>query len=381
MEKEKVREILDRYISGNFTEQDLLWISRKYNEQIGEDKIPEEDVDILAKKQLAFERLHEEEFRFKEKTKRKQITRRYLSAAAVVLSLITIGGGGYWINYKNHHPGGSSQNFSQDIGPGSNVATLTLSNGSEIVLDEQNKGDIAKVSGITVQNNQGKLIYKLTGESASSAAAGGVNTITTPKGGQYELILQDGTQVWLNADSKLTFPVSFTGRGTREVQLSGEAYFQVMHNPRKPFSVCSSTQVVIVTGTHFNVSCYPKEKTQTTLAEGSVVVQPQAGKPVNLTPGKQSIVTTANEILVKDVDPEDYISWKDDYFIFVQTPMEEVLKQIGRWYNVSIEYSKIPSASFDGRISRKDPLSHVLHLLELNADIKFTTKGRRIMVD
>lgn len=381
MEKDKAIEILDRYLSGKATPQDLLWISGMYNEQIEEDKIPDEDVDLLTKKQLALERLQEEEIRLKERSKRKQITRRYLSAAAVVLSLITIGGAGYWINYKNHHPGGSSKNFPQDIAPGSNVATLTLSNGSTIALDKQTKGDIAKVSGITVQNNQGKLIYKLTSEGSASPVGDEMNTITTPKGGQYELILQDGTQVWLNADSKISFPVSFNGREDRQVTLSGEAYFQVMHNPRKPFSVRSSAQVVTVTGTHFNVSCYPKEKTQTTLAEGSVVVQPQAGKPVTLSPGKQSIVTTANEILVKDVDPEDYISWKEDYFIFVQTPMEEVLKQIGRWYNVSIDYSKIPSESFDGRISRKIPLSEVLHMLELNTDIKFTTKGRRIMVD
>jgi transmembrane sensor len=376
MEKEKIIELFDRYLSGDCTAKELLQVTQEYNHQIEQESIPEQDVDFLAKKKQAFAMLQREEARLNKKAKQRRISRRYLSAAAIFLALITIGGAGYWLEYKKHH---QLEYLVQDIGPGSNSATLTLSNGSKIALDEKSKGDIAKVSGITVQNNQGKLIYTVT-DAASSPAGDEVNIISTPKGGQYELILQDGTQVWLNADSKITIPVTFNGREAREVQLSGEAYFQVSHNRRKPFRVRSGVQLVTVTGTHFNVSCYPTEKTQTTLAEGSVVVQPKTGKQINLTPGKQSTITISNEILLKDVNPDDYISWKDDYFTFVQTPMEQVLTQIGRWYNVSIDISKIPMESFDGRISRKAPLSQVLHMLEVSTDIKFKVTGRRIML-
>jgi ferric-dicitrate binding protein FerR (iron transport regulator) len=280
------------------------------------------------------------------------------------------------------HRAAPANSLVQDIAPGSNKAILTLSTGQQIILDSTKAGDIVQIPGIIIKKTkEGKLTYTISKNSSGTVTPNQVNTVATPKGGQYEIVLEDGTKVWLNAASKITFPASFNGLKEREVELSGEAYFEVTKNPRKPFFVRSTEQLVTVTGTHFNVSCYPDEKTQTTLAEGSVVVSlSRTGQTKTLTPGKQSTITK-DEISIKDVDPADIIAWKDGFFVFIRTPLKQVLAQIGRWYNCEIDYNSLPKKYFDGEISKRNTLSDVLQTLELSTKIKFKVEGRKIMVN
>ncbi|NLU94877.1 FecR family protein [Chitinophaga sp. Ak27] len=379
MEKEEVQDLLRRYREGTCTEHEIILLEKWYAEIAQNEQLPDEQIDLQAYQSRDYDRLKAIEQRLRPSVVKPIRSRRMISIAASLLALFTIAGAAYWIQYQKHS-GSSPQKALEENGPGGLTTVLTLSNGQKIKLDEKGQKELAKDAGLLVQMNNGKVIYKVSDDLPVSATADQMNTITTPKGERYELILQDGTKIWLNADSKLTFPVSFNGRKQREVFLSGEAYLEVAKNPRKPFLLKSNEQVVTVTGTHFNVRCYLNEPIQTTLAEGGVTVsQTQTGKTAKLTPGRQSIVTI-DGILIKEVDPDDYIAWKLDYFVFVQTPMKQVLTEIGRWYNVQIDESKIPSESFDGRISRRLPLSEVLHLLELNTDHKFKVVERRITI-
>lgn len=381
MDKETLIALLDRFQNGTCTEEERIKVEQLYLD-FSEGRMLPEMGDILSIYQRTWQVLKREEAASRPSLYRRLKPVKVIAAAAAIAGVVIISSVAYY-TIVHVHRAAPANSLVQDIAPGSNKAILTLSTGQQIILDSTKAGDIVQIPGIIIKKTkEGKLTYTISKNSSGTVTPNQVNTVATPKGGQYEIVLEDGTKVWLNAASKITFPASFNGLKEREVELSGEAYFEVTKNPRKPFFVRSTEQLVTVTGTHFNVSCYPDEKTQTTLAEGSVVVSlSRTGQTKTLTPGKQSTITTTNEILVKDVNPDDYISWKDDYFTFVQTPLEQVLVQIGRWYNVSIDYNKIPAESFDGRISRKVPLSQVLHMLEISTDLKFTVSGRRIIIN
>jgi transmembrane sensor len=383
MQIDALKKLLLRRENGETTEEENLLLDKWYEDIYRGELMPDEPINYNEDEKEIWERIQrlKERGSIKSPIVRKLFPRKALHIAAGILVLFAIGGSAYWIQQKLHSRG-QSLKLTQDIAPASNQAILTLSDGKKITLDDSSRGAIAQAQGITIKKtDQGKIIYSKSDEKLSSGAPEEMNVITTPKGGQYEITLQDGTQVWLNAGSKLTFPVTFAGRGKREVTLTGEAYFEVAKDSHKPFSVHCTDQLVTVTGTHFDVSCYPFEPLQTTLAEGSVIVsQPKTGKQQNLSPGEQSTVTISEGIQVKKVNPADYTAWKDDQFVFVQTPMEQVFSQIGRWYNVDIDYSGVNTDNFDGRISRRIPLSQIIHALESSTDLKFKVVGRRIMV-
>ncbi|MFL9481961.1 FecR family protein [Chitinophagaceae bacterium LWZ2-11] len=264
--------------------------------------------------------------------------------------------------------------------PGSNKAILTLADGSNISLDSLNKETIANQGSATiVKQGSGCLKYEAANASGNNTIP--TNSITTPKGGQYAVVLSDGTKVWLNADSKLTFPTAFTGN-QRNVTLKGEAYFEVAKNKEMPFVVKVDETEIKVLGTHFDIMAYDDEAAiATTLLEGSVQMSHNKQTTL-LKPGEQgSYNKSQNNLTVHEADGDAAIAWKNGYYYFNRTDLQTVMRQIARWYNVEVEYKgNVPKDEIVGRkIPRSADVSEVLHIMEL-IGIHFKIEGRKIIV-
>lgn len=259
-----------------------------------------------------------------------------------------------------------------DVAPGSNKATLRLANGRIISLDSSPDGTIAQEQGVTISKKEsGRLIYNLT--DADKETKNGLNVIATPKGGQYQVQLPDGSKVWLNAASTLIYASSLRERGDdkRRVTLTGEAYFEVARDKQHPFIVVTGDQQVEVMGTHFNVNSYADEEViRTTLLEGSVKVEMNAVKPtypkeVVLKPGQQSSLTKTG-IKVTPADIETAVAWKNNKIIFKEADVQVVLRQVARWYDLDVKYNgPIPKDLITGTISRQSQLSTILKMFSM----------------
>lgn len=269
------------------------------------------------------------------------------------------------------------------IFPGTNKAVLTLANGNQISLNDKENGFLASQSGVIItKNNDGQLQYQI-----KTYAPAGINTISTPRGGQYQLILADGTRVWLNAASSITFPTQFIGE-ERTVEIIGEAYFEVAKNANKPFKVKSAHQVIEVLGTHFNVNTYDDElAAKTTLLEGSVSVSKIANGSVQTTgskilkPGQQASVSAhQSQINVTVADEDEAIAWKNGYFKFNKADIQTIMRQVSRWYNVDVEFKgEMNKDLFVGKINRSEHVEEVLSILE-RSKINVAIKGRTIII-
>jgi len=259
--------------------------------------------------------------------------------------------------------------------------TLTLSNGKKITLSRSGPETFTEISGISItKSSKGELVYHIS-ETNDQTDVIGYNTIETPKGCQYQIVLPDQTKVWLNASSSLTYPVKFKG-GQREVNLLGEGYFEVAHNKKIPFKVTSPSNVVEVLGTHFNVNAYNNEpNARVTLLEGSVRVENHNKLKHILSPGQQAVIAGSN-ITVNNVDTELAVAWKDGNFFFDDMPIFEIMRQISRWYNVEevVYKGDLSAIRLGGSISRTKSLQEVLKLLEVTELVHFTINERRIIV-
>jgi len=307
---------------------------------------------------------------------------KWTAAAAVLFALLTVGF--YFLNQRARSLVKPTAQHIKDILPGGNRAMLTLSDGSVISLTDASKGKIASQAGIVITKKaDGQLSYQLTGQKGGME---GFNTISTPVGGKYEVILQDGTKVMLNAASKITYPLSFKG-DIRKITLTGEAYFEVAKDKHKPFIVATPSanhikaQEIRVLGTHFNVSAYPDEQAYvTTLLEGSIKIaigDESAGKL--LKPGQQAMVS--QYIKVEAADPDAAVAWKNDIFYFSDEPVQNIMRKLGRWYNVEVEFrGTIAKTGLWGQISMKKSLSEVLEVLEETGQVHFNVQGRRVIV-
>lgn len=267
---------------------------------------------------------------------------------------------------------------SATIVPGSNKAELTLANGKKLTLNNSSSGKISTNGNVTfIEMDKGRLTYNgELGNQKNDHVA--FNTLTTPAGGQYQLILPDGTKVWLNASSSLRFPVTFEGN-SRRVELTGEGYFEVAKNKAKPFIINANEQEIKVLGTHFNVMAYQDEaSTNTTLLEGSVQVTKGEERKI-LVPGDQARVNS--KIQIVRVDPEESIEWKNGNFNFSHEKIEGIMRKLSRWYNVDIEYhGKITNEGFVGTVPRSKDLSEVLSTLESTGLVHFKVKERSVIV-
>ncbi|MBB5438320.1 ferric-dicitrate binding protein FerR (iron transport regulator) [Pedobacter sp. AK017] len=282
-----------------------------------------------------------------------------------------------------------TQNLPADVAPGGNKAILTLADGSEIILDQVGKGNLARQAGVqVVKTTNGQLVYTVKESYNSDKGIAGnlTNTISTPRGGQYQVNLPDGTRVWLNAASSLRFPLSFAKLNERKVELKGEAYFEVEKDATKPFIVRSDRQTVQVLGTHFNINSYEDEPdTKTTLLEGAVKVTALSGaksEQAFLKPGQQSRISSGSKpINVMRVDPMAEIAWKNGQFFFENESIENIMKQISRWYDVEVVYEDdVAGKTVWGSVTRYANVSKVLSILELTGEIHFKVEGRRIIV-
>ncbi|RVU00320.1 FecR family protein [Mucilaginibacter limnophilus] len=266
------------------------------------------------------------------------------------------------------------------VKPGTNKATLTLADGTVIALDNSARGLITNHDGINVQQRvKGQLIYETAANTDDNASV--LNTISTPFGGQYQIILQDGTKVWLNAASSLKFPAVFNGND-RQVEITGEVYFEVAKNPAKPFRVKFNGNTITVLGTHFDVMAYPDEAgSKVTLVEGAVNLANTTGT-TQLKPGMQAMIQNHNStITTHNVDVEEAIAWKKGYFLFNNENIQSIMRKISRWYNVDISYEgNMRGKEFSGSVSRFKNVNEVLDMLELTESIRFKIEGRRIKV-
>lgn len=316
-----------------------------------------------------------------------------LAAAAVVLLVLSFGAYHYLQNnfFQN---GQFVRTQPEDIIPGGNKAILTLSDGSQIILNKEKKGLLANRDHITIRNDQdGQVVFQMLKDAHPDPAPRNIayNTISTPKGGQYMIILPDGTRVWLNAASSLKFPAVFSGT-ERKVELRGEAYFEVKTLMGKggqkkiPFivhTICAEgdrrEQEIRVLGTHFNINAYADEAvSKTTLLEGSVrVTQLSTHASRLLHPGQQANIS--HDIQLSDVDIEQVLAWKNGYFVFDNENLGSIMRKISRWYNVDIEYKgNIQNKKFGGTISKFKNVSEVLKIMELTGVIHFEIEERRI---
>lgn len=272
----------------------------------------------------------------------------------------------------------------EKITPGTNKAYLTLADGKRIELTDTSNGELAAQAGIKItKTKDGQLIYSSTADSKTTNQANLFNKIEAPVGGQYQLILPDGTKIWLNASTSLKYPVSFKGLNERKVELDGEAYFEVAHMANKPFKVVTNKQTIEVLGTHFNVNCYADEpNTKTSLLEGSIKVFTQkTARPVFIKPGQQAVLV-ANQLKITDEDVEQAVAWKNGDFVFNGENLQSLMRQIARWYNVDVVYEHeiANNTGFIGTISRKKKITEILNAIELNYNVKFKIEGRRVLV-
>ncbi|SMC40228.1 FecR family protein [Pedobacter africanus] len=271
-----------------------------------------------------------------------------------------------------------------DIAPGKKSATLTLANGKQIVLSAQSSGQLAREAGVSISKTaEGELLYKVV--ASDNVKPGQMNVLSTSRGETYAISLPDGSKIWLNAASSIRFPASFAALKQRKVMLTGEAYFEIAKDKLHPFIVQTDKQQTEVLGTHFNINSYKEEMTtKTTLLEGSLRVTSLAADKTHgkiLKPGEASILTADNGIKVVPADARETMAWKNGFFRFTAQPIDKVMQQISRWYDIEVSYvGKMPEEQFNGAIARNKNISEVLSMLSYAKAVKFKIEGRRVTV-
>ncbi len=307
-------------------------------------------------------------------------------AAAIIAALIIVG---YFMFFEvyNVKPVTPELVKSTDVkAPANNRASIMLASGEIIYLDSASNGTLAKQGNVNIKKiGDGKISYNnIPIDSPHSDEGMRYNTLSNPRGSKViDITLADGTRVWLNADSRLTYPTIFNGR-ERSVEIRGEAYFEVAHDAKKPFRVNKENLEVEVLGTHFNVNTYEDEGSiKVTLLEGSVKVsQLTTHISQQIKPGQQAILTDNTHLATDNtVDIEQVMAWKNGTFDFgVATDIKTIMKQIARWYDVDIEYQANKPVKIGGAISRQSNVSAVLEMLEKTGSLKFRIEGKKVIV-
>lgn len=380
MKKQQPEELITKYLSGNATAAERAKLESWYltYSQSSKDSLPDPDYPLIEQEMWSMI-----EEKLQPRHKKSQLWPRISIAAAIIL----VAGGLYFYNKTTSTNAPKEALVTHDIYPGKNRATLTLANGKTINLSDAQTGVVINAGQLAY--NDGSVISEADKE--LNNATEGIVTLTavTPRGGQYQFTLADGTKVWLNADSKLEFPSDLKNANKRVVKLIGEAYFEVskLSNAagRIPFIVETDKQAVEVLGTKFNINSYADEiGVKTTLLEGSVRVS-SIKQPKNqalLQPNQQALLIGSDPIAVKKVDIEDAVAWKNGDFIFDNDDLESIMRKIARWYDVEVYYSETPKKNlhFGGVVSRSRKISAVLKIMQSEGQISFKTEGRKITV-
>lgn len=320
--------------------------------------------------------------------------RTWIRIAAAAIIVIAFSAGGYYF-FNNPQPKQiveteqQQQLYKNDVAPGGNKALLTLANGTQIVLDSAANGSLTQQGNTKIiKLDNGQLAYDPLNHSSASPGTGKVlyNTISTPKGGQYQIVLSDGSKVWLNAASSLHFPASFSG-DERKVELTGEGYFEVAKNAAMPFRVSVNGMQIEVLGTHFNVNAYSDENAiKTTLLEGSVKIKNEVpansgSSSIFLKPGEQADFTRDHNFRINSrVNLEEVVAWKDGNFEFNNTSIADIMRQVSRWYDVEIDYrGPKPAHQLTGKISRNVNLSLLIGMLQYTG-VNMKIENKKVII-
>lgn len=378
---ERLSVLFEKYLANQLTEDEFREFWQLLDEE-GRLTQLSPQLQTLWEQQPAYT-LPDEEWDAKMKLLRRQAVNpkkkislwRYAAAACLLLAL-----GSYWFFTGQQQAAvniaGVHQAKAEAI-PGHSGAVLTLSNGRKITLDEAGNGRLAQDADVNIIKKDGEVVY------AGNASETVYNSISTDKGRQWQLKLPDGTKVWLNSVSSIRYPISFTGK-ERLVEISGEAYFEVVHNDVQPFRIKVGNRIIEDVGTSFNVNAYEDEPVlKTTMVEG-VVKMYAAGQPgafVTLTKGQQLAIRPTGETRIQDdADVEEVLSWKNGLFSFNHTSLENIMRQISRWYDLDVVYhGKVGKETFSGMVSRNSNLSQVLKIME-QASIGFRMEGKKLIV-
>lgn len=369
MKKEELKALFKKYHENNCTEEEKALLEAWYLE------FNEHDLDISPQRvkvisQRIFRELPGNHTAFI------KIGVRLAVAATIIGVMITVG-------LKFFLPVVPKDKVAknQDIRPGSNIAVLTLGNGQQINLNTVTNGQIAKQAGIQIYKTvSGQVTYKSTANPTANDIIT-TNNISTPKGGQWQITLPDGSKIWLNSASSINYPSTFSNQKERIVHLSGEAYFEIAKDRLHPFIVKTEKQTVVVLGTHFNINSYADEPAvKTTLAEGRVKVSTRTGDTKFLIPGQQAILENGG-LHVKEADIEEALAWKNGYFRFNDESIQGVMRKLSRWYNIDVQYDpNVSNDGLNGKISRFKNISQVLKALEATQTVHFNVEGRRVTV-
>lgn len=376
MDAEEYMTLYEKYISGNCTPEE---IKRLYAYQDNFNLMDDQSTDP----QLGARLLGRINNSINPPVKKLFNYKRLFKVAAILLLSAGTGFLVYHQKFSGIYKNQGIANAIQKHGPilpGKPSATLTLSDGSVVDLNQIENGMISSSDSLhIIKANKESIRY--TGIDKAESAVTGLNTLSVPRGGSFTVSLPDGTKVWMNAASSLTFPVSFTGK-TRSVELIGEAYFEVAKNKEKPFIVRAGKSDVRVLGTHFNIKSYEGENTvSTTLLEGSVQFSNPSGQVI-LVPGEQGQFTqNKTKIEVRKVNTNQVVSWKNGYFMFQDNNIKEIMDQISRWYDVEVEIKgDLSNKTFGGIYSRNKDINELLKGLELTGLVHFKIEGRKITV-
>lgn len=313
----------------------------------------------------------------KQKKSSRSVVRRMIGWAAVLVFPLSVG---LWLLSETGREDEMHRRFSQVAHPGSEKAILKINNRAAVYLGKGLDTLIITGNGAKIQADSGNRVSYVI-DPAAPVGKEEENQLIVPRGGEYRLTLSDGTKVWLNSASVLTFPTVFA-EDLRRVQLIGEAFFEVSPDAGHPFIVVTPKMEVKVLGTSFNVSVYADEEAvHTTLLKGRVEVRTEGGEPCELNPGEQAYLS-GGELTRKEVNTRQFTSWISGKFIFFNTPLEEISKQISRWYDVDIFFSReeVKEIRFTGAMLRFEPLEELIRMIESTGNVRFSVKNKTIVI-
>ena len=371
MKRLKAKELLRKYAKGDCTEEERYLFEQWFNSLHREDRLQltESELEGSEKEMLSV---------LLDKIQKPNRILLWPRIAAAIIIFLSVGG--YFFMQYRTAPNDQVQ-ANNKIVPGSNKAMLTLSNGKQISLSDAQNGTLSKEGDQLVKKaDNGTVSYESNGPSDKNHPLS-YNSIATPRGGQWSVILPDGTKVMLDATSSIKYPVKFVGK-ERNVDITGQAYFEVAHNPKMPFRVRTKGQIIEVLGTHFNVNVYDDEPlSSVTLLKGGVKIS-RGMRTAILKPGQQAVITNgASSIIVKKVDAENFVAWKTGRFFFNKADIKTVMRQLSRWYDVNVSYrGTMPQQQFNGDIQRNLQATQILDILSNYYNIPFKIEGKKIIV-
>lgn len=371
MQEKDITDIIYRYKTGTASEQDKAFLESWYLQHQDQEEFRYE-LDS---------RLEDAEEIWGNLQKQSRKTKRFAAWPAVAAAVfVVVFGAAYLFVQQREGLNPFKQIAAQDVAPGGNKAILTLADGTKVSLTDAKKGEIADQAGVVLEKGEeGQIVYAVPAHEKTLKSIE-FNTIETPRGGQFQIHLPDGSKIWLNAASSLKYPVCFEGAKERKVELKGEAYFEIAKDKTKPFIVESQSQSVKVLGTHFNINAYTDEASvKTTLLEGSIQVS-SGLVTQQIRPGQQAILTNQHFNIIS-VDAQEATAWKKGNFEFDNADIQAVMRQLSRWYDIQVIYiGEIPKLHYSGCLPRNSNISVVLNMLKETGKINFKLDKKTITV-